>query len=191
MVEDSATPTIAQGSSSGPSASLSTTSASVGDQFRLMGGTAGRPTVYTKAAQVIGYSQTGGSTPTITINTQPTNYTASQSYRSFGWGSYGGGSNYPTPYGEFSISAALSDLATPTYQWQYSTDNTTFTDFSSDTTYLNQGTYDEATLKLWNPQAQSYNELLYIRCVVSDTANRSIAASVSRCSWGHCFSLRR
>ena len=161
------------------SASLSTTSASVGDQFRLMGGTAGRPTVYTKAAQVIGYSQTGGSTPTITINTQPTNYTASQSYRSFGWGSYGGGSNYPTPYGEFSISAALSDLATPTYQWQYSTDNTTFTDFSSDTTYLNQGTYDEATLKLWNPQAQSYNELLYIRCVVSDTANRSIAASVT------------
>ncbi len=160
------------------SASLSTSNASVGDQFRLMGGTTGRPTVYTKAAQVIGYSQSGGSTPTITINTQPTNYTASQSYRSFGWGSYGDGSNYPSAYGEFSISAALSDLATPTYEWQYSTDNTTFSAFGA-STYLHNSTADEATLKLWGPQHQTISQLLYIRCVVSDTANRSIAASVT------------
>jgi hypothetical protein len=161
------------------SATLSTTSASVGDQFRLMGGTPGRATVYTKAAQVIGYSQTGGSTPTITINTQPTNYTASQSYRSFGWGTYGGGSNWPSPYAEFSVSASLSDLATPTYQWQYSSDGTNFYDFTADSTYLNNGTYDEATLQIWSPALQSSSELLYLRCVVGDTANRSVAASVT------------
>ena len=161
------------------SASLSTTSASVGDQFRLMGGRSGRPTVYTQAAQVIGYSQSGGSTPTITINTQPTNYTVSQSYRSFGWGIYGGSSNWPSPYAEFSVSASLSDLATPTYQWQYSTDGTNFYDFTSDSTYLNNGTYDEATLQIWSPALQSYSDFLYLRCVVSDTANRSVAASVT------------